>query len=234
MLQPHNVLQASASHAPNLSFTCTNAVLLYICPAKLNFLLEVNTPASSSLQGEPDLDLFDTNSNFRSTDSETTIEPFVTARADHELYYNQLLTKKRGSPLWIPGPGMQLPVEYRVQGISIGDVGIITSTGTFDFLFNIFLPASDPINNGNVPHAFSPLPQIEHEIQKTCDYLPNNYIANSSVRNVADAVRKTGKRWFRQAVILPHDIEISLPLCIPVPLLLPNTRSSVAQGKLLF
>jgi hypothetical protein len=53
---------------------------------------------------------------------------------------------------------MQLPIEYRRQGISIGDVGIITSTGEFDFLFNIFQPADHPINRGMVPQVFHLFP----------------------------------------------------------------------------
>jgi hypothetical protein len=128
---------------------------------------------------------------------------------------------------------MQLPVEYRRQGISIGDVGIITSTGTFDFLFNIFLPANHPINIGNVPQTFSPLSreQVEREIQKTCDYGPNSYVTSSTARKTAVRETKAGRSWFRQAVIPPHDIEISRSLCIPGPLLLPIKHSRVSQGK---
>jgi hypothetical protein len=124
-------------------------------------------------------------------DSEDFHELTTTARADHEMYCSQLLTKKRGYPLWVPGPGMQLPIEYRRQGISIGDVGIITSTA-FDFLFNIFEPADDAINRGLVPQGFSPFPrrELEHDIQKTMDYGPNTYLASSSVRKISLTVRQ--------------------------------------------
>jgi hypothetical protein len=103
-----------------------------------------------------------------------------TARADHEIYSSQLLTKKRGFPLYIPGPGMQLPIEYRRQGITIGDIGIITSLGAFDFLFNIFQPADHPINREGVPRGFLPL--SKPEIQEFMVYGPKTHLASSSVQ----------------------------------------------------
>jgi len=111
----------------------------------------------------------------------------VTARADHEIYSSQLLTKKRGYPLWVPGPGMQLPIEYRRRGVSIGDVGIISSAGGFDFLFNIFLPADHPINDGMVPQGFSPLScqGLERHIERTIIYGPNTHLAGASVRKIS-------------------------------------------------
>jgi len=110
------------------------------------------------------------------------------ARADHEIYCNQLLTKKRGLPLWVPGPGRRLPIEYRRLGISIGDVGIITSTGEFDFLFNIFQPADNPINRGGVPEGFVPLSfdGLADEILENNVYGPGSYLASSSVRKTND------------------------------------------------
>ncbi len=143
-------------------------------------------------------------------------------RADHEIYYHQLLTKKRGSPLWDPGPGMNLPVEYRQKGISIGDVGIILSSGQFDFLFNIFEPADDPVNVGSVPQTFSPLPRerFERDIQKTCIYGPNSYLSSSSVRKA----ERGWSNWFTQVVIPPSDIKTLLPLHIPVPLFPPTKQ----------
>lgn len=133
-------------------------------------------------------------------DSETLSR---TARADHEIYSDQLLTKKRGYPLWVPGPGMQLPIVYRRQGTSFGDVGIVTSNGSFDFLFNIFNPANHPINRGLVPPGFLPLSleDLEYDIQKTMDYGPDSYLASSSVR-------KTNSNWFGQALFHPSGTTI--------------------------
>ncbi|KAJ7603227.1 hypothetical protein DFH06DRAFT_937565, partial [Mycena polygramma] len=65
-----------------------------------------------------------------------------------------------GCPLWSPSPNSahQIPVAHRKYGISLGDVGLITPAGAFDFMFNIFAAKNDPLNgNGkNVPDGFSP------------------------------------------------------------------------------
>src|SRR6266481_1420400 len=59
-----------------------------------------------------------------------------------DIYAKCLLPLKEGYPLYCP----ELPDRrnvaayyeaYRSQGIGIGDVGIITPDGDFDFLFNI-------------------------------------------------------------------------------------------------
>ena len=128
MMQPQNTLNSPTGAATVVNATqngefCTIRELLYL-----------------KVHGE------ETNRNAktptRHDDHVSNMEVVIPVpRADHEIYYHQLLIKKRGSPLWIPGPGMQLPIDYRRQGISIGDVGIVTHSGGFDFLFNIFQPA---------------------------------------------------------------------------------------------
>jgi len=75
----------------------------------------------------------------------------------HDIYYDQLLLQKKGSPMYIPGPDMNLPKDYRRQGIGIGDIGVLYCAEGFNFLFNIFLPATHPINEGRVPNDFVPL-----------------------------------------------------------------------------
>ena len=108
-----------------------------------------------------------------------------TSRAPHEIYFSQLLTQKRGCPLWAPGPNKRLPIEYRRQGISLGDVGFITSMGEFWFLFNIFHPADHPINRGLVPRGFSPLCLDQLDIYENTIYGPEAYLAGSSVKRVS-------------------------------------------------
>ncbi|KAJ3788204.1 hypothetical protein GGU10DRAFT_286911, partial [Lentinula aff. detonsa] len=65
---------------------------------------------------------------------------------ESELYSQLLLLKKRGYPLWIPAPSQPIPVEFKKKGVRIGDVGILTTTGGFDYLFNACLPHNDPAN----------------------------------------------------------------------------------------
>ena len=53
-------------------------------------------------------------------------------------------------------------MDYRRTGIRIGDVGIITHSGGFSFLFNICLPHDDPVNPRVLPEHFAPIsPPIE-------------------------------------------------------------------------
>ncbi|KAJ6571773.1 hypothetical protein B0H19DRAFT_904029, partial [Mycena capillaripes] len=61
-------------------------------------------------------------------------------------YSTQLLHRGRGFPLFVPAPPANLTVHYRRNGVAIGDVGRVTPQGIFNFLFNIYFPADDPIN----------------------------------------------------------------------------------------
>ena len=82
-----------------------------------------------------------------------------------EVYVRQLLPKKNGLPLLVPEPYDNLPLEYRETGVRIGDVGTHTDDGSFDFLFNICVPADDPVNSlHGVPDGFEPVPLAEAEI----------------------------------------------------------------------
>jgi len=74
-----------------------------------------------------------------------------------DTYARLLLPKKQGYPLWLPEPNENLPLDYRSIGVDIGDVGIITSDGGFDFLFNICRSVDDPVNWLGVPDGFVPL-----------------------------------------------------------------------------
>jgi len=91
-----------------------------------------------------------------------------------------------GFPLWFPEPGRRLPVEYRMKGVSIGDVGLITPDGAFDYLFNICLPRDDPVNVNRVPENFVPLeswdPSDVHEVEFA--YPPGGHVASGSIERL--------------------------------------------------
>jgi len=89
--------------------------------------------------------------------------------------------------MWIPGPSMRLPKEYRRNGIGIGDVGIVYRSEGFSFLFNIFLPADHPVNTGRVPDDFEPLDfgHVQNDIETKIVYGKGHHLASSSLRNVS-------------------------------------------------
>ena len=81
------------------------------------------------------------------------------------------------------------PIEYRRNGVSIGDVGILYRTGGFTFLFNIFLPADHPINEGRVPNGFLPLNNSidNRSIQRCVTFGPGSCIGSSSLRRISSS-----------------------------------------------
>ena len=78
---------------------------------------------------------------------------------------------------------MVLPIPYRAQGGRIGDVGIFTDDGAFDFLFNICVPRDDPINPDELPINFVHIhPSINPiDIRKFAEFGPSSYLASSSI-----------------------------------------------------
>ncbi|KAK6974352.1 hypothetical protein R3P38DRAFT_2584302 [Favolaschia claudopus] len=104
------------------------------------------------------------------------------AFSDSEIYCGQMLRKKRGFPLYDPAPQVNLPAAYRAQGVSIGDVGSITSDGMFDFFFNIFLPADHPINGNRVPTGFSPMQSYKPIDISHFSYETGSHVSTASVQ----------------------------------------------------
>jgi hypothetical protein len=108
------------------------------------------------------------------------------AEQDSEVYARLLMSKRQGFPLWVPQPPDNLPDQYRRNGASIGDVGIITSGGIFEFLFNICLPANDPINGNHVPNNFRPLepPEPIDILKVRVAYNPGTHVASGSIERL--------------------------------------------------
>ncbi|ESK85279.1 kinase-likeprotein [Moniliophthora roreri MCA 2997] len=99
-----------------------------------------------------------------------------------QIYADLLLPLQHGHPLWLPKPTKHsLPKEYRRQGVQIGDVGVITSDGGFEFLFNVCLPADHPINQfRGTPSNFTPI-RWNGPIHQTPNYFrPGELICSRS------------------------------------------------------
>ncbi|KJA18479.1 hypothetical protein HYPSUDRAFT_144955, partial [Hypholoma sublateritium FD-334 SS-4] len=80
-----------------------------------------------------------------------------------QLY--RLLDKENlGVALHIPQPNIRLSQAARRKGVCIGSVGKVTPERSFDCMFNICYPASDPLNSSDLRASnFTP-------IQLACDH----------------------------------------------------------------
>ncbi|KAF8991768.1 hypothetical protein BDQ17DRAFT_270246 [Cyathus striatus] len=108
-----------------------------------------------------------------------------------EVYVESMFPLKKGYPLFFPQPDQNLPKEYRQKGVSHEDVGIITSDGAFDFLFNIWYSAQDPINPNDLPENFVSLSPSGSEtlFQLVVNYdghLSNMDIVSEESENTSD------------------------------------------------
>jgi hypothetical protein len=110
---------------------------------------------------------------------------FNDTKRGNEIYERHLSLKGRGFPLWIPEPNNRLPLAYRRRGINIGDVGIITPSGGFSYLFNICVPPEDPLNPRALPEDFAPLypPLDSIDIREFTEFRAGSHLASSSIEN---------------------------------------------------
>ena len=101
----------------------------------------------------------------------------------NEMYERYLSPKGRGFPLWIPQPNIRLPNPYRAKGVCIGDVGIVTPFGGFDFLFNICRTRDDPINPEELPDEFAPIypPLSPTDVREFRGFSSGSYLSSSSI-----------------------------------------------------
>ncbi|KJA28706.1 hypothetical protein HYPSUDRAFT_33041 [Hypholoma sublateritium FD-334 SS-4] len=110
----------------------------------------------------------------------------------NQIYQRHLELKQRGFPLWIPEPNMRLPTSYRRIGINIGDVGIITSSGAFSFLFNVCQPLNHPFNILGLPDGFVPMELKSTDVCEFQDLMPGSYLASATIKKVQNSPEFTG------------------------------------------
>ncbi|KIL54629.1 hypothetical protein M378DRAFT_47069, partial [Amanita muscaria Koide BX008] len=71
-------------------------------------------------------------------------------------YTRSMLKCLVGYPLYVPQPFCEFSEEvYSRRGVCVGDVGIITKDGAFDFLFNICPSQNSLINPPNLLRGFT-------------------------------------------------------------------------------
>ncbi|KAF5312321.1 hypothetical protein D9619_002402 [Psilocybe cf. subviscida] len=110
-------------------------------------------------------------------------------RESPDVYVDCLMTESRGYPLWIPSPNRSLPTLNRTLGVSVGDVGVLTLEGGFDFVFNIFYDATHPINAAvGVPDTFIPFTPVPAaaDIQQFVEWNAGSFLADASIDRVDD------------------------------------------------
>ena len=89
-----------------------------------------------------------------------TLKPTTSYIEEHyetgcDLYRRLMGLKKKGRhALWIPHLNISLSLERRQQGVRIGDVGIITPNGAFDFMFSIYSPPTGSSDPSSLPSGF--------------------------------------------------------------------------------
>jgi hypothetical protein len=88
--------------------------------------------------------------------------------------------------LYDPSPRQTLPREYQTSGVAIGDVGRINPEGSFDFFFNIYLPANHPVNK-KVPKNFCPLMRYESVDVYEQSYYPACHVSTLSIQKVGSS-----------------------------------------------
>ncbi|KAJ7735613.1 hypothetical protein DFH07DRAFT_753755, partial [Mycena maculata] len=102
--------------------------------------------------------------------------------AGSDIYSRLLLPTGNGYPLFHPQPFDDLPEPARRTGTAIGDVGIVTSNGSFDPIFNILRAGDDPVNRFGVPLGFERLILRPNSIQEQMhEHLPGAHISNSTI-----------------------------------------------------
>jgi hypothetical protein len=115
---------------------------------------------------------------------QTTSTSTAMSAVASETYQKLLLPKGHGIPLYFPGLYDNLPAACRDRGVTIGDVGIITDEGGFDFLFNVCQPCDDPVNIDRIAPSF-PTVVLNESIDlgsRECGFPTDSSIVSSNIK----------------------------------------------------
>ncbi|THU95764.1 hypothetical protein K435DRAFT_665696, partial [Dendrothele bispora CBS 962.96] len=118
-----------------------------------------------------------------------------------------LYPQGEGYPLWIPEPSDET-LENCKDGIEVGDVGFITQDGSFEFLFNLTLPANHDIHKWRVPSNFEPLNLVAGNSNRKNYFLPGQTV-HSQGTEIHDSATYFNVRISN----LPIDANIGFQLC---------------------
>ncbi|KAF9045012.1 hypothetical protein BJ165DRAFT_128796 [Panaeolus papilionaceus] len=117
--------------------------------------------------------------------SPTPLHEEIGLQEPNRIYERHMLTKVRGYPLWLPEGDLNMSVGKRRVGISIGDVGMVASDGYFSYLFNILLPANDPLQPQRLPEGYTPIKSLSSSaVSRVKKYKANSALTSLSVRKV--------------------------------------------------
>lgn len=106
--------------------------------------------------------------------------------APSEVYARQLFPQNNGYPLYLPEPNENLHSDFTDRGVSIGDVGVIMSNGSFNFAFSLYAPPDGTVNCFGVPAGFQQMEKIpERQISKWSNkHCKGSEVMSSSIEKV--------------------------------------------------
>ncbi|KAF8444926.1 hypothetical protein L210DRAFT_3054301 [Boletus edulis BED1] len=140
----------------------------------------------------------------------------------HEVY-SKCLLGAHGYPLWTPQLKTQLRESYQLEGLKIGDVGIISpNNGGFDVLFNITLPCDEQPYPELVREGFTPVTlNRERDFDTQPDAVtPHDVIPSASMELISREVHSSDQQPSRA------DYEFSLSMEDGAVLILPEGAES--------
>ncbi|KAF8437949.1 hypothetical protein L210DRAFT_3369256, partial [Boletus edulis BED1] len=110
-----------------------------------------------------------------------------------------------GYPLWTPELKIQLRENYQLEGLKIGDVGIVSpNDGSFDVLFNITLPQSEQPYPRLVREDFTPIvldPEADFATQPRAVSV-HGVIPSESVELISQEIHSCDQRPSRYGAVL--------------------------------